>query len=49
MTVPWWAWAATLALFALLIGLDLGLTRKAGTSLRAAAALSGLWVTAGLR
>ena len=48
MTVPPWAWIATLAVFALLIAADLVRTRGAGESLRAAALASGLWVAAGL-
>ena len=48
MTVPWWAWAATLAVFAAGILVDLGLARNIGTGLRGAAAASALWVAAGL-
>jgi tellurite resistance protein TerC len=48
MTVPAWAWIATLAVFALLIGVDLIRSRRAGEGLRAAAIASGLWVAAGL-
>jgi tellurite resistance protein TerC len=48
MTVPPWAWIATLAIFALLITVDLIRTRRASESLRAAALASGLWVAAGL-
>jgi tellurite resistance protein TerC len=48
MTVPLWAWIATLAVFTLLIAVDLIRTRKGGESLRAAALASGLWVAAGL-
>jgi tellurite resistance protein TerC len=49
MTVPLWAWAATLAVFGALIVADLVVTKEAdGNGLRAAAVLSGLWITAGL-
>jgi tellurite resistance protein TerC len=49
MTVPLWAWAATLAVFAALIVADLVVTKEADRNgLRAAAVLSGLWITAGL-
>jgi len=48
VTVAWWAWAGTLAIFAAFILVDLGLARNIGTGLRGAAALSALWVTAGL-
>jgi tellurite resistance protein TerC len=48
MTVPAWAWIAVLAVFALLISVDLIGTRRAGQGLRAAAIASGLWVAAGL-
>ncbi len=48
MPVPWWAWAVTLPVFAVLIAADLALARGAGTGLRAAALLSGLWIAAGL-
>ena len=48
MTVPAWAWIAVLAVFALLICVDLIGTRRAGQGLRAAAIASGLWVGAGL-
>src|SRR5258707_14493136 len=49
MTVPLWAWAATLAVFAVLIVADLVVAREAdGNGLRAAAVLSGLWIAAGL-
>jgi len=48
MTVPAWAWIGTLAIFALLICVDLIGTRRAGQGLRAAAIASGLWVAAGL-
>ena len=48
MTVPLWAWLATLAVFAVLIGLDLVFTRNAGQGLRTSAILSGLWIAAGV-
>jgi tellurite resistance protein TerC len=49
MSVPLWAWAATLAVFAALIAVDLVLARGGrGTGWRAAAMLSGLWIAAGL-
>jgi tellurite resistance protein TerC len=48
MTVPIWAWIATIAVFALLIGADLILTRGRDPGLRATALLSALWVAAGL-
>lgn len=48
MTVPPWAWIATLAVFALLIAVDLIRARGGTESLRAAALASGLWVAAGL-
>ena len=49
MTVPLWAWAGTLAIFAVLIAADLAFTRgTGGTGLRGAAVLSGLWIAAGL-
>jgi tellurite resistance protein TerC len=48
MTVPLWAWGATLAVILVLIGADLLLSRGAGGGLRAAAAMSGLWIAAGL-
>ena len=48
MTVPLWAWVATLAIFAVLIFADLVLTRDADDGLRSAAIMSGLWITAGL-
>ena len=49
MTVPLWAWAATLAVLAVLIAADLVVTKEAdGTGLRAAMVLSGLWITTGL-
>jgi tellurite resistance protein TerC len=44
-----WVWAGTLALFAVLIAVDLVATGRSGApSLRAAAVLSGLWVLTGL-
>ena len=46
--VPLWAWAATLAVLALLITIDLILTRKGESSLRAAAVESALWLAAAL-
>jgi len=48
MTVPAWAWIGTLAVFALLITVDLVRTRRSGEGLRAAAIASGLWAAAGL-
>ena len=48
MTVPAWAWIAVLAVFALLICVDLIGTRRARRGLRAAAVASGLWAAAGL-
>jgi tellurite resistance protein TerC len=48
VTVPAWAWIAVLAVFALLISVDLIGTRRAGPGLRAAAIASGLWAAAGL-
>ena len=48
MTVPIWVWLATLAVFAVLIGLDLFFTRNAGQGLRTSAILSALWIAAGL-
>ncbi|HEX3921289.1 MAG TPA: TerC/Alx family metal homeostasis membrane protein [Streptosporangiaceae bacterium] len=48
MTVPWWAWAGTLAVFAAGILVDLVAARNIGTGLRGAAAASALWVAAGL-
>jgi TerC family integral membrane protein len=48
MTVPLWAWAATLAVLAVLIAADLVLTRGAESGLRAAAVESGLWLAAAL-
>jgi tellurite resistance protein TerC len=47
-TVPLWAWGATLAVLAVLIVVDLVLTRGAENSLRAAAVESALWVVAAL-
>ena len=46
--MPVWAWIAVLAVFALLISVDLIGTRRAGQGLRAAAIASGLWAAAGL-
>ncbi len=46
--MPVWAWAGTLAVFALLICVDLIGARRAGPGLRAAAVASGLWAAAGL-
>ena len=46
--MPVWAWAATLGAFAALIAVDFAVTRNAGQGLRTAAALSGLWIAAGL-
>jgi tellurite resistance protein TerC len=44
-----WVWAGTLALFAVLIAVDLVATGRSGApSLRSAAVLSGLWVLTGL-
>ena len=44
-----WVWAGTLALFAVLIVVDLVATgRSDSPSLRSAALLSGLWVLTGL-
>jgi tellurite resistance protein TerC len=48
MTVPLWAWAATLAAFAALIAADLMLTRDAGASLRTAAVASAAWIAVAL-
>jgi tellurite resistance protein TerC len=48
MTVPLWAWAATLAAFAALIAADLMLTRDAGGSLRTAAVASAAWIAVAL-
>ena len=48
MTVPLWAWAATLAVLAALIAADLILTRRAGSGLRSAAVESALWLVAAL-
>jgi tellurite resistance protein TerC len=47
-TVPVWAWAATLAVLAVLIAADLVLTRGADSRLRAAAVESALWLAAAL-
>ena len=47
MTVPLWAWAVTLAVFAVLITADLMLTRGAG-GLRAAAVASASWIAVAL-
>ena len=46
--VPVWAWAATLAVLAVLIVVDLALTRGPENGLRAAAVESALWITAAL-
>src|SRR5215470_14904780 len=46
--VPLWAWAATLAVLAVLIVIDLVLTRKGEGGLRAAAVESALWLAAAL-
>jgi tellurite resistance protein TerC len=46
--VPLWAWAATLAVLAVLIAADLVLTRGARGGLRAAAVESALWLAAAL-
>jgi tellurite resistance protein TerC len=46
MTVPLWGWAGTLTVFAALLAADLVLARRAGGGLRAAAALSALWIAA---
>ena len=46
--VPLWAWAATLAVLAVLIVVDLALTRGPENSLRAAAVESALWFAAAL-
>jgi TerC family integral membrane protein len=48
MTVPLWAWAATLAVICALIAADLLLSRGPGGGLRGPAILSGLWIAAGL-
>jgi tellurite resistance protein TerC len=48
MTVPLWAWAATLAAFAALIAADLMLTRDAGAGLRTAAVASAAWIAVAL-
>jgi len=47
-TVPLWAWAATLAVLAVLIVVDLVLTRGPENGLRAAAVESVLWLAAAL-
>ncbi|HEX3306685.1 MAG TPA: TerC family protein, partial [Streptosporangiaceae bacterium] len=46
--VPLWAWGVTLAVLAVLIVIDLVLTRGPENSLRAAAVESGLWFAAAL-
>jgi tellurite resistance protein TerC len=46
--VPVWAWAATLAVLAVLIVVDLALTRGPENGLRAAAVESALWIAAAL-
>jgi len=46
--VPLWAWAATLAVLAVLIVVDLVLTRGPENGLRAAAVESALWLAAAL-
>ena len=46
--VPLWAWGVTLAVLAVLIVIDLVLTRGPESSLRAAAIESGLWFAAAL-
>ena len=46
--VPMWAWAVTLAVLAVLIVVDLVLTRGPESSLRAAAVESALWLAAAL-
>ena len=46
--VPLWAWAATLAVLAILIVVDLVLTRGPENGLRAAAVESALWLAAAL-
>ncbi|HEY4465677.1 MAG TPA: TerC family protein [Streptosporangiaceae bacterium] len=48
MTVPLWAWGATLAVICVLIAADLLLSRGADRGLRAAAVTSGLWIAAGV-
>jgi len=48
MTVPAWAWIATVAVFVLLIATDLVVTRGRDSGLRSAALLSAAWVGAGL-
>jgi len=47
MTLPIWAWAGTLAVFAVLVAADLVLTRKA-IGWRAAVVSSALWIAAAL-
>ena len=47
MTVPIWAWAGTFAVFAMLLLVDLALTRNA-VGLRTAARASALWIAAAL-
>ncbi len=47
MTLPIWAWAGTLAVFAVLVAADLVLTRKA-IGWRAAVVSSTLWIAAAL-
>ncbi len=47
MTLPIWAWAGTLAVFAALMAADLVLTRKA-IGWRAAVVSSALWIAAAL-
>ena len=47
MTLPIWAWAGTLAVFAVLMAADLVLTRNA-VGLRAAVVSSVLWIAAAL-
>src|SRR5690349_24968615 len=46
--VPLWAWGVTLAVLAVLIVIDLVLTRGPESSLRAAAVESALWFAAAL-
>lgn len=48
MTVPVWAWIATVAVFALLIAADVVFTRGRDPGLRSAALLSALWVGTGI-
>ena len=47
-TVPLWAWGATLAVLAVLVVIDLVLTRNGEGGLRAAAVESALWLAAAL-